>query len=117
MSCSFVAVAGENTLEVVCENGVIIGNYGDAPSSGVRPPGAPQLKWYLHGSGWTISDLPEINNQGERIAGLSGPLAEFLHGKRPAIATAEEGRDVLGLVMACYESAEQGKRIEILVER
>lgn len=113
-SCSFTAVAGENTLEIVCENGVIIGNYGDGPSNGVRPPGAPQLKWYLHGSGWTTSDLPEINNQGERIAGLSGPLAEFLHGKRPAIATAEEGREVLGLVMACYESDKQEKRIEIV---
>ena len=116
VSCSFVAVAGENTLEVICENGVIIGNYGDAPSNGVRPPGAPQLKWWLQGSGWTVSDVPEIMGQGERIAGLAGPLAEFLHGKRPAIATAEEGRDVLGLVLACYGSAEQGKRIKI-VER
>jgi predicted dehydrogenase len=114
VSCSFVAVAGENTLEVTCENGVIIGNYGDAPSNGVRPPGAPQLKWWLQGSGWTVSDVPEIMCQGERIAGLAGPLAEFLHGKRPAIATAEEGRDVLGLVLACYDSAEQGKRISIV---
>lgn len=110
-SCSFVAVAGENTLEILCENGVIIGNYGDGPSNGARPAGAPQLKWFIPGKGWTISDLPEINGQGERIAGLAGPIAEFLHGKRPPIATAEEGRDVLGLVLACYESDEQGRRI------
>ena len=116
VSCSFVAVAGENTLEVICENGVIVGNYGDAPSNGVRPPGGIQLKWWLQGSGWTVSDVPEIMGQGERIAGLAGPLAEFLHGKRPAIATAEEGRDVLGLVLACYKSDRQGKRIKI-VER
>ncbi|MGI6295237.1 MAG: Gfo/Idh/MocA family protein [Armatimonadota bacterium] len=114
VSCTFVAVAGENTLEIICENGVIIGNYGDAPSNAVKPTGAPQLKWYKHGdSGWTISDLPEITNQGERIAGLAEPIAEFLHGKRPAIATAEEGRDVLKLVQSCYDSAQQGRRIAI----
>jgi len=114
-SCSFVAVAGENTLEIVCEHGVIIGNYGDGPSSGIpRPPGAIQLKWYLAKDGaWTISDLPEVPHQGERIAGLAGPIAEFLHGKRPPIATAEEGRDVLRLVLACYDSADNGRRVRL----
>lgn len=113
VSCSFVAVAGENTLEIICEHGAIIGNYGDGPSNAVRPEGAAQLKWYLEGRGWTISELPEISGQGERIAGLAAPLAEFLRGKRPAIATAEEGRDALRLVLACYESAEQGRRISL----
>ena len=116
VSCSFVAVAGENTLEILCENGLIIGNYGDGPSNGVRPPGAPQLKWWLQGKGWTISDLPEIKGQGERIANLSGPLADFLHGKRPPIATAEEGRDILRLVLACYESDSEGKRVDLFGE-
>jgi predicted dehydrogenase len=114
-SCSFVAIAGENTLEVICEHGAIIGNYGDGPSCGVpRPPGGIQLKWYLDKTGdWTISDIPDIAGQWDRIVGLSGPLAEFLHGKRPPIATAEEGRDVLKLVLACYESDTEGKRVSI----
>jgi predicted dehydrogenase len=112
-SCTFVAVAGENTLEIICENGVIIGNYGDGPSNSVRPEGAPQLKWFLHKDRtWATSDV-SVNGQGERIAGLAAPLAEFLHGKRPAIATAEEGRDVLKMVLACYDSVEQGRRIDI----
>jgi len=113
VSCSFVAIAGENTLEILCENGIIIGNYGDGPSNSVRPEGAPQLKWWIKDKGWTISDLPEINGQGHRIADLSKPLADFLHGKRPPIATAEEGREVLELVLACYESDSQGKRMEL----
>ena len=114
-SCTFVAVAGENTLEVICENGVIIGNYGDGPSCGVpRPPGGIQLKWYLQKAGnWTISDLPDVKGQGERIAGLAGPIAEFLRGNQPAIATAEEGREVLRLVLACYDSVEQGRRARL----
>jgi predicted dehydrogenase len=115
VSCSFAAVGGENTLEILGERGVLVGNYGDAPSSGVpRPPGAIQLKWYVHGTdAWTVSDLPDIDNQGQRIAGLAEPLAQFLHGERPPIATVDEGRTVLRLVLACYESAEQGKRIDL----
>jgi predicted dehydrogenase len=114
-SCSFAAVAGENTLEVVCEHGVIIGNYGDLPSCmAPRPAGGIQLKWYHDNVGdWTMSDIADITNQGERIAGLAAPLADFLLGKRPPIATAEEGRDVLRMTLACYESAEQGMRIAI----
>lgn len=113
VSCSFVAVAGENTLEILCEHGLIIGNYGDGPSNAVRPPGAPQLKWWHEKDRtWHTSDV-EIGGQGERIANLALPLAEFLNGRRSPIATAEEGRDVLRLVLACYESAESGRRINL----
>ncbi len=115
VSCSFAAPAGENTAEIVCEKGVIIGNYGDLVSTMVpRPSGGIQLKWYLADDGaWTVSDIPDIASQGERIAGLAGPLADFLRGRRAPIATAEEGRAVLRLTLACYDSAEQGRRVEI----
>lgn len=113
ISCSFVALAGENVVEVVCERGVIVANYGDLPSCSVPwPAGGIQLKWYLQETGqWTTSDLPDIRQHGDRIAGLAAPLAEFLHGRRPPIATAEEGRDVLRLVLACYEAAGEGRRV------
>jgi predicted dehydrogenase len=52
-----------------------------------------------------------MRDHGERIAGLAGPLAEFLRRERPAIATAQDGRNALRLVLACYASAEQGRRI------
>ena len=114
VSCSFVALAGENVTEVICEHGVIIENYGDVPSCNVpRPPGAgPQLKWFRDGK-WIASELPEIKSHGERLTGLAAPLAEFLQGKRPALATAEEGRDVLRMVLACYESAKKGRRVKL----
>jgi predicted dehydrogenase len=113
VSVTFVAVAGEQTTEAVCEKGTIVHNYGDVPSTNIPwPPGGIQLKWFLQEVGnWTISDLPEIRNHGERIAGLAQPLAEFLRGERPPLATAEEGRDVLRLVLACYDAHEQGRRI------
>lgn len=114
VSCTFVAPAGENTLEIVAEKGVIIGNHGDVPSTNTRPVGAPQLKWWLKGgNGWTISNVPEISGQGQRIAGLAQPLAEFLHGRREPIATVAEGRDVLKMVQGCYDSAQGGARIKL----
>lgn len=113
--CSFTCLAGENTTEITAEKGVIVQNYGDGPSSGTpRPQGAAALKWYLHEKKeWTIWDGGGPSNQGERIAHLAGPLAEYLQGKRPPIATAEEGRDSLRMVLACYESNEKGERVRI----
>ena len=57
--------------------------------------------------------MPGYGSQGDRIRNLAGPLAEFLNGRRPPIATAEEGRDVLRIMMACYESVEKGQRIGV----
>jgi predicted dehydrogenase len=113
VSCTFVATAGENTTEIVCEHGTIVANFGDAVSCNIpRPPGGIQLKWFHKDDGkWTVSDMPEIGSHSARILGLAAPLADFLHGRRPAIATAEEGRAALKMVLACYESATNGKRI------
>jgi predicted dehydrogenase len=113
--CSFTCAAAENTTEIVCENGSIIQNYGDAPSANVpRPEGAIGLKWYLHGAErWAVSDIASPAGHGERIAGLARPLAEFLHGRREPIAAAREGRDVLRLVLACYDSAAAGRRVAL----
>ncbi len=116
VSCSFAAAAGENSAEIVCQNGTIVCNYGDQVSTMIpRPAGGIQLKWALTGDGgWTASGLPDVLGQGERIAGLAAPLAEFLHGRRPPIATAEEGRAVLKMTLACHDSASQGRRIALV---
>jgi predicted dehydrogenase len=115
VSCTFVAVAGETCLEILGEKGLVVGCYGDGPSSSIpRPEGAIQLKWYLRETGrWTTGDLPDIKAQGERIAGLAAPLAAFLHGRRPPVATAREGRDVLRMTLACLESAAAGRRVTL----
>jgi len=113
VSCSFTCLAGENTTEVIAEHGVIIQNYGDGPSSSLPPPpGAAALKWYRRGGrSWSVEELDGPRKQAERIAHLAGPLAEFLRGRRPPLATAEEGRDVLRMVLACYEANAQGRRV------
>jgi predicted dehydrogenase len=113
--CSFVCPAGENTTEVVCERGTIIQNYGDVPSCNVpRPEGAVGLKWYtLERQDWIASPISSPAGHGQRIGGLAEPLALWLHGQRPAIATAEEGRLSLRMVLACYVSARAGRRVSL----
>ena len=54
---------------------------------------------------------------GARIAGLSAPLADFFHGRRPPIASAEEGRTSLRMTLACYVSNSEGRRVAINDER
>jgi predicted dehydrogenase len=113
--CSFTSAAGENTTEIVGEEGVIIQNYGDGPSCNVpRPDAAVGLKLYRRATAeWTAIDIPTPDNHGARIAGLAEPLAEFLHARRGPIATAEEGRTSLRMVLACYVSSREGRRVRI----
>jgi len=115
VASSFVCLAGENTTEIVGENGVVIQNFGDAPScSAPRDPATPGLKWLLKGqSSWTTSDMPSPKSHAERIAGLAPEIFKFLEGKRPPIATAQEGRTSLAMTLACYISAELGRRVSI----
>ena len=114
VSCSFTCIAGENTTEIIGEKGVVVQNYGDGPSANVpRPEGGICLKWLLQEEGrWHESDMT-IGGHGDRIAGLAGPLADFLNGRREAIATVAEGRDVLRMTLACYEASSQGQRVSL----
>ena len=90
-------------------------NYGDVPSANVpRPAGAIGLKWYTTDArDWTASDIPSPSNHGARIAALAEPLADFLAGRRPPIASAREGRDVLRMTLACHLSTREGRRVPI----
>jgi predicted dehydrogenase len=113
--CSMTQLAGENTTEIVAENGVIIQNFGDGPSaSAPRPPGAVGLKWILKGDkAWTNSTIESPQQHGQRIAALAPELLKFLRGERAALAPAEEGRETLRMTLACYRSAETGRRVKI----
>lgn len=115
VTCSFTCVATENTTEVFAEKGSIIQNYGDVPSCNVpRPEGAIGLKWYTNErKDWEYSDIVSPAQHWARILNLAAPLADFLHGRRAAIATAEEGRTVLRMVLASYLASAEGRRVSI----
>ena len=115
VASSFVCLAGENTTEIVGEDGVIIQNYGDGPSaSAPRAKGAAGLKWIFKGAkDWTTSAIATPDSHRDRIEALAPELLKFLRGERAAIATAEEGRTALAMTLACYESAATGRRVQI----
>ena len=113
VSCSFTNHAAENTTEIIGEHGSIIQNYGDVPSCNVPHPTECGLKWYLPAEKkWTCSEIPTPANHGERLAALAGPLADFLHGG-PPIASAEDGRNTLRMLLATYVSRADGRRVAI----
>jgi predicted dehydrogenase len=113
--CSFTCAAAENTVEVFGERGSIIQNYGDGVSCNVpHRTDVPGQKWFTTAKNdWTPSDIPSPASHGARIAGLSGPLAQFLHGERGPIATAEEGRTSLRMTLATYVSTREGRRVRL----
>lgn len=113
--CSFTCGAHENTTEVVCEKGTIIQNYGDGPSNEwPHTHGAEGLKWWKTDTRtWTNSGIPSPAGHGMRIAGLAEPLAEWLHGKREPVATAEDARFSLRMTLACYVSSRKGRRVRL----
>ena len=53
---------------------------------------------------------------GQRLVDQAEPMARFLHGEAP-LCDAKEGRDTLRLVLACYLSAKEGKRVSVYDER
>ena len=113
VSCNFVCLAAENTVEVYCEKGTILLSYGDVPSTAV-PHDLNGLKWILDGDrDWTYSNIPSPVSHGERIAGQAEALAGFLTGKRGPVATVKEARDALIMVLACYVSNREGRRVGV----
>jgi len=113
--CSFTCMAAENTTEIYAENGVIIQSFGDGPGCvAPRQAGLSGLKWYLAATQeWTYSEIPSPAGHWERILGLSQPLAAFLNGERGPIATAEDARISLRMVLATYVAVREGRRVHL----
>lgn len=115
VNCSFTCSAAESTTEIVCEKGTIVQNYGDGPSCNAPRSGdGAGLKRFDTATGaWIASDIASPPNHSFRIRGLAKPLAEFIRGEAAPLATAEEGRTSLQMVLATYASARQGRRVTL----
>ena len=112
ISLCFTCSAAEVTTEVYLSAGSIQQYFGDNPACRLpRDEGMPALKWYREGDkSWTVSPIPAPKAHQERLKAQAKPFADFLYGAAP-IATAEEGRDCLRLVLMCYLSAREGRRV------
>ena len=115
---SSVTLAGENTTEIYGDKGVIIQNHGDSPSCSVKPPHPIGVKLFQSAHtelNWQDLGLPIPQGHGERIAGVARPFVDaFKSGT--VICSAEDGRVSVEMCLACYESAETGKRIKFPYE-
>jgi predicted dehydrogenase len=106
--------AGMSTTELYGAEGVLTQNFGDGPATAMQwPEDAQPVHWMRADQGntvWQAPDLP-IQSQGQRIEQVSQRIVRiFVHGES-VMATAEEGRVAIEMVLAAYESSESGRRI------
>ncbi len=110
-----VCLAGENTTEIYGDRGVIIQNYGDGPSSMVKPRSAIGVKIYQKDKshlGWQDLELPLAESQGDRIAAITRPFVDAYRAGE-TLCSAEEGRVSVEMALACYQSASTGQRVAL----
>ncbi len=110
---SFTCLAGENTTEIVGEEGAIIQNYGDGPSTQVpRPKDAVGLKWFLKGGKEWLRTAPRRRQQ---VTANASPASRrnwqnscAANAKRFAPPKKDAHR--LRMTLACYRnlSSEEG---------
>ncbi len=110
---SSVVNAAENTSEIYGEKGCIIQNYGDGPSNHVpRAKDSPALKVFRYGQpDWEDQSIPIPPDHGHRIRAVPRPWVNSLLYGAPKLASAREGRVSVEMVLAAYESAQEGKRV------
>jgi predicted dehydrogenase len=112
---SSTQLAAESTTEIYGDRGTLVHNFGDAPASALpRAPGACALKLFRAGAtDWERFDLPADTPHAQRIRGLARPLVDFLLGRRGPIATAQDGRICIEMILGAYQSAREGRRINL----
>lgn len=114
---SSTMLAAEATTEIYGDQGTIIQNYGDGPASMLpRPAGGVALKVFRAGAAdWETFDFPHIQ-QGQRIRAVPREVVDYLLGQRPPLATAEEGRIVIEMILGAYQSAREGRRVRLFTQ-
>lgn len=105
--------AAENTTEIYGEKGVLIQNYGDAPSCDVpHCPDGPAVKFFRYATNqWEVLDVPVPRGHGVRICAVPRPWVDSLLNETPPPATAQDGRVALEMVLGAYRSSREGRRI------
>ena len=110
---SSTMLAAEATTEIYGDQGTIVQNYGDQAASAVdRPPGAVALKMFRAGSdGWRYFDFSADTPHSSRISAVPRPLIDYLLGNADPLATADEGRISIEMVLGAYRASQQGGRV------
>lgn len=110
---SSTTLAAVNTTEIYGDEGTLVQDYGDAPSTSFpRPPDAPALQYMRKGdTAWTHVDVPIPASQGQRIAAVPRPFIDYVRGLTDQTVGAAEGRASVEMVLGAYQAAREGRRI------
>ena len=108
---SSTQLAAEATTEIYGDAGTIVQNYGDLPST-VPSAEATPLKLYRAGADdWEKFNFPFVPH-GTRIQAVPRPLINYLKGDGMPLATAEDGRVCIEMILGAYQSAHEGRRVQ-----
>ncbi|NUQ02038.1 MAG: Gfo/Idh/MocA family oxidoreductase, partial [Armatimonadetes bacterium] len=114
---SSVVWAAENTCEVYGDQGVIIQNHDDGPSTAFKPPHPVGLKlWTKETGGWEIFDFELPPQHGARISNVARHAVDFLKGEREPICTFAEGEQSSQMILGAYRSSQEGCRVTLPME-
>lgn len=107
---SSTQLAAEATTEIYGDAGTIQQHYGDAPSTLLPAEGTPLKLFRAGDTDWRKFDFPFVPHR-TRIHAVARPLVDFLKGAAPPLATAEDGRVCIEMILGAYQSAREGRRI------
>jgi predicted dehydrogenase len=112
---SSTTVAAVATTEIYGDEGTIVHDYGDGPStSAPRPDEAVPLRAIRSGEDrWTEYPFAIPASHGERIAAVPRPFIDFVRGLSDETITAEAGKASVGMVLGAYLSAVEGRRVSL----
>lgn len=110
---SSVIHAAENTTEIYGDQGTIIQNHDDMPSTNVPlPPHPIALKLYTkENPSWHDFGLAIPKNHGERIASVPRSFIDCLKNDLAPSITTQDGRISVEMVLGAYQSAKEGRRV------
>jgi len=110
---SSTTLAAVNTTEIYGDEGTLVQDYGDLPStSAPRPVGVRPLKLIRRGEkAWIEFDLGIPDSQAERIAAVPAPFVAYVQGRSDQAISAEEGRVAVEMALGAYQSAREGRRV------
>ena len=113
VTLQFTCTAAEITTELYGERGAAAQYFGDAVSTQL-PHGKNGLKYYFRGdANWSDSGIQSPEKHAERLGWQAKPFADFLNGKRGPICSVYDGRNCLKMVLACYVSSREGRRVRL----
>ncbi|MEN6643447.1 MAG: Gfo/Idh/MocA family oxidoreductase [Armatimonadia bacterium] len=112
---SSVVWASESTSEIYGDQGVLIENYGDGPSTAILPPNPIHLKYYdanNKDAGWQDLQQTIPPGHGWRIQNvIRNILDEYKQGKIQV--SARDGKISTEMILGAYQSATEGCRVAL----